>query len=452
MSNVGATVKRIVIKEHNVSLPVTEMFAVSGFDDAAFSVIDHGSDFVRFVAARNGLEISKKFTLWQDNLLRTKIEIVNQSSGERQEDLDILGFKLDISRMDKDMGHDRDRSLLEYSISADNKAFRKGDAYKFSEKSYKKQQGGVDWEGFRSKYFCMITIPQFKTTGYEIKPRGEKALYIYNSLENIKIGVLDKVVFDFVTFSGPQKLSLLKSHGMGFDQIMKFSNFGLLDSIAKGIYIAMHWMHKVIPNWGVCILLISVLIYGALYPLTIKGMSSMKKMQALQPKMAALREQYKTNPQKLNKEVMELYKEHKINPLGGCLPLLLQMPIFIGLYQVLWRSVDFKGAKFLWIKDLSLPDRLFTLPVEIPFIGSDFNILPILMVVIMVWQQKISAKNTVITDPAQASQQKMMMTIFPVFIGFIFYKLASGLCLYFTVFYVLSTFTQWKMSKMTKVL
>ena len=178
----------------------------------------------------------------------------------------------------------------------------------------------------------------------------------------------------------------------------------------------------------------------------------MKKMQALQPQMTKLREQHKNSPEKLNKEMMELYKKNKINPLGGCVPMLFQMPIFIGLYQVLWRSVMFKGSSFLWIKDLSAPDRLYVFENSLPIIGNEFNILPIIMVVIMAFQQKLSSKNMAATDPAQIAQQKMMMTVFPLFLGFIFYKFASGLSLYFSMFYLLSTFTQWKMSKMTKVI
>ncbi|HNV23544.1 MAG TPA: YidC/Oxa1 family membrane protein insertase, partial [Candidatus Omnitrophota bacterium] len=151
------------------------------------------------------------------------------------------------------------------------------------------------------------------------------------------------------------------------------------------------------------------------------------------------------------KATMELYKEHKINPLGGCLPMLLQMPIFVGLYQVLWRSVSFKGADFLWIKDLSLPDRIFILPASFPIIGNEINILPILMIFIMFYQQKLTSANMASSDPMQVQQQKMMMFIFPLMLGFLFYRFASGLTLYFTMFYLLSTITQLKISRETKV-
>ncbi len=181
-------------------------------------------------------------------------------------------------------------------------------------------------------------------------------------------------------------------------------------------------------------------------------MSATKKMQAVQPKITKIRDQHKNNPQKLNKEMMDMYKEHGVNPLGGCLPMLLQMPIFIAVYQAMWRSVNLKGATFLWITDLSMPDKLFKLPFKIPIINVEyFNILPIMMTVLMFFQLKLSSRNMNITDPNQASQQKIMQSFFPLFMGVIFYKFASGLALYFITFYLFSIMTQWKMSKVALV-
>jgi YidC/Oxa1 family membrane protein insertase len=156
----------------------------------------------------------------------------------------------------------------------------------------------------------------------------------------------------------------------------------------------------------------------------------MKEMQVLQPKIEALRKAYKDNPQKLNKEIMELYREHKVNPLGGCLPLLLQMPIFFALYQTLMRSVALKGANFLWIKDLSEPDRLFTLPVSLPVLGNEINILPLIMTVGMFIQQKASL---VSTSKEVAGQQRMMLVIMPLMFGLIFYHMPAGLVLYWLI-------------------
>ena len=156
----------------------------------------------------------------------------------------------------------------------------------------------------------------------------------------------------------------------------------------------------------------------------------MKEMQAVQPKIEELRKIYKDNPQKLNKEIMELYREHKVNPLGGCLPLVLQMPIFFALYQALMRSIALKGASFLWIKDLSEPDRLFILPKTLPVIGNEFNILPVLMAIGMFIQQKFTMASA---SSAAAEQQKLMTIFMPILFGIIFYHMPSGLVLYWFV-------------------
>jgi YidC/Oxa1 family membrane protein insertase len=156
----------------------------------------------------------------------------------------------------------------------------------------------------------------------------------------------------------------------------------------------------------------------------------MKEMQLLQPKIEALRKELKDNPQRLNKEIMELYKEHKVNPLGGCLPLLLQMPIFFALYQALIRSVALRGAHFLWIQDLSSPDKAFVFKNSLPLLGNQVNVLPILMAIGMFVQQKFSMPKTT-GDAAQ--QQKMMMIIMPIMFGVIFYQMPSGLVLYWFI-------------------
>ena len=266
-----------------------------------------------------------------------------------------------------------------------------------------------------------------------------------------KLSPVESRDYNYTVFIGPERTELLKEYGGDFDKIKRYYKFGLFDAIAKLIGGLMKVLYGFIPNWGVCIILISIVIYYSMYPLTAKGMASMKRMQALQPKIQQLKERYEDNPQKLNQEMLELYRREKINPLGGCLPMLFQMPVFIGLYQVLWRNVDFKGAHFLWIKDLSQPDRLFTLDFSLPVIGTDINLLPILMIIIMAVQQRFSAKNMTAADPVQQQQQKMMMTVMPLLLGFIFYKFASGLTLYFTMFYIFSTITQWKISKEPKV-
>ena len=177
-------------------------------------------------------------------------------------------------------------------------------------------------------------------------------------------------------------------------------------------------------------LLLTVLVRMVMFPLTLKSMRSMKKMQTLQPEMEALREKYKDDQQELSKAMMVMYKERGINPVAGCFPMLLQMPIFIALYRMLWNAFELRGASFLWMADLAQPDRLFKIP------GADglmvfngalqyFNILPILVGVSMLLSMKLTP-----TGPVQNPQQKMMMNIMPVMFGFISYGFSAGLNLY----------------------
>ncbi len=209
-------------------------------------------------------------------------------------------------------------------------------------------------------------------------------------------------------------------------------HYGFFDTVSKMLLGVLRAINKVFKNWGVTLIVFSVLVFVVLSPLSIKSFSSMKKMQELQPEIEALKNKFKDSPQKLNKELMNLYKEKKINPFGGCLPVLLQMPIFVSLFQLLMRFVDLKGAKFLWISDLSAPDRVFVFSKSLPVIGNEVNLLPIIMIITMLIQQKITTfKQASAQETAQ--QQKMMSLIMSVFFGIIFYHMPSGLVLYWTV-------------------
>ncbi|VAW12761.1 Inner membrane protein translocase and chaperone YidC, long form, partial [hydrothermal vent metagenome] len=378
-------------------------------------------------------------------------KITNLSETSNLKDVQIQAYIIDMSNLSeetkKNPSISRDKALNEYLVSAESGIKRKGGAYKFKDKEKESFSEGVEWVGFRDRYYCALIRPSVSALGYFVDPIQSDLLKITYSPQEVNIGPEESENYSSVLYFGPENLDLLKGYDLGFEKVRRYYRFGLFDAIAKAIYQIMHLLHKVIPNWGVSILLISVVIYFSMYPLTMKSMTSMKKMQSLQPKLAKLREKHKNNPQKLNKEMMGIYKENGVNPLGGCLPMVFQMPVFIGLYQVLWRDVSFKGASFLWIKDLSQPDRLFLFPSSLPFIGNEFNLLPIVMIVVMFFQMKLSSKNMVATDPAQIAQQKMMGSIMPVFMGVIFYRFASGLTLYFTMFYMFSTFTQWKITK-----
>jgi YidC/Oxa1 family membrane protein insertase len=198
---------------------------------------------------------------------------------------------------------------------------------------------------------------------------------------------------------------------------------------------------KLVINYGVAILVLTLLIKLALFKTTFKQQASMLKMQQLQPKLKMLQETYKNDKQKLAQKQMELWKENGVNPLGGCLPIFIQIPIFTSLYMAFSHSADMRGSGFLWIKDLTLPDAVmgWTLPFSLPMIGHvlTLNPLPIIYIGVTIWMS-LSQKVPPGADPQQEQQMKMMRWL-PVVFGLIFYAMPSGLVLYFTANAALST-------------
>jgi YidC/Oxa1 family membrane protein insertase len=285
----------------------------------------------------------------------------------------------------------------------------------------------VKFIGLRDQYFCAILEPSNITLNAYIKklPTQESEIGLFANETTLQPGI--QIGHFYKIYLGPQDLKILNSIKPEWTAIV---HFGTFDIIAQVLLQLLGFFHSLVHNWGWALIMLSLAVYFLLFPLSIKQMRSMKEMQALQPKIEALRKELKDNPQKLNKEIMGLYKEHKVNPLGGCLPLLLQMPIFFALYQALIRSTVLRGAQFLWIQDLSAPDKLFVLKHSLPFLGNQINLLPILMAIAMFVQQKISMGKTT-GDAAQ--QQKIMSIIMPVMFGVIFYQMPSGLVLYWFV-------------------
>ena len=279
----------------------------------------------------------------------------------------------------------------------------------------------------RDRYFCAIIEPADKNYLGVVEKISPNESEIGIISPEIVLGSGQVVAQKFRIYMGPQDLSIINAAAPAWASVLYYGTFDIISQVLLQV---VAFLHAVVKNWGVAIILLSILIYLVLYPLSIKQMRSMKEMQALQPKIEALRKQNKDNPQKLNKEIMELYKEHKVNPLGGCLPMVLQIPIFFALYQALIRSIALKGAAFLWVKDLSEPDRLMILPFAMPFLGNELNLLPILMVIVMFLQQKLTSTAS---SGMSSEQQKIMLFMMPVIFLVIFYKMPAGLVLYWFV-------------------
>ncbi|MBI4550007.1 MAG: membrane protein insertase YidC [Candidatus Omnitrophica bacterium] len=301
------------------------------------------------------------------------------------------------------------------------------------------KEGPLEWTVLERKYFALIVKPEtpvdYVRTSYE---KGALIHYIKPPAAEIRPG--ETLTHRFLVYAGPKQHDALKETHLGFERIL---HTRVLGGLWIYFLVMLKFFYKIFHNDGVAIIVLSSLIKLVFAPLTHMSFDSMRKMQALQPKIKALQEQYKKDPQKMNQEVMELYKRNKVNPFGGCLPLILQMPIFIALYQTFSCAMELRGAPFVgWIRDLSEPDRLFTLPFSLPFLGDAVNVLPVIMIGTMLWQQKLTPQT------AATKEQETMMMIMPALFGFIFYGLPSGLVIYWIVNNVLTIAHQLLMRKL----
>jgi len=299
------------------------------------------------------------------------------------------------------------------------------------EEGPKTLQGKIDWAGYEGNYFLAAMVP-VDNSGKTFTAQGNAELArvgLAGDLDTLQTGAVQE--YKYHLFFGPKKLDMLKTIGFNLDRSV---NFGWFDVIAKPTLWLLNFFYKFIGNYGIAIILVTVLFKAIFWPITQKGMKSMKNIQKLQPKVAKLKEKYKDDPTRMNQEMMNLYKTYKVNPLGGCLPMVLQIPVFFSLYKVLLQSIELRHAPFmLWINDLSAPDRLW-LGFDIPYLGG-LPVLTLLMGASMFLQQKLSPSTA---DPTQA---KIMMFL-PLIFTFMFLNFASGLVLYWFVNNLLSILQQ----------
>lgn len=297
--------------------------------------------------------------------------------------------------------------------------------------------GDARWTAVRSKYFLASVVATSKD-GLRAGIEGWKTKTdrFFNTSLFMRLSSEPIHHDSFRIILAPLDEEYLTSLGYGHEHVMNWG-WKLIKPISIGILRLLKFMRSFIPNYGVVLLIFSFLIKILLYPLTHKSYESMKKMQELQPLMAELKEKHSKNPQALNQETMKLYKEYGVNPLGGCLPMLLQMPLLYALFIVFRTTIELRGAFFVWwIKDLSSPDVILTLPFSIPLYGDGVAVLPIMMALTMIFQQKMSGASQV------NQQQKMMMWFMPLFFLLIFNNFPSGLNLYYTLFNLLTIIQQ----------
>jgi YidC/Oxa1 family membrane protein insertase len=297
---------------------------------------------------------------------------------------------------------------------------------------------GVSFAGARDRYYCASLLDGDYILNWE--KIEYKTTENKREIQRLRLDLyLDEPGNEIAVYIGPQTEKDLQPFGLQW-----VIYYGIFHSISMLMVKVLFFFFAITKSWGLSIILFSASIYCALLPFTAKSMKAMKRMQQLQPDLEELKTKHKDNPQKLQKETMEFYKKHKINPISGCLPLFFQMPIFLAMYQVIFRLFDLKGASFLWIKDLSLPDRLYELPFTIPILNSSYiNLLPILVMILGLVQQKITTSST----SGAGSQQKTMGLFMTVFIGFIFYTFPAALVLYWFVQNIFTLVYQTRLAK-----
>ena len=331
---------------------------------------------------------------------------------------------------------------------------------KQAQDTYAAAQQNIPWAAVADQYFTTIVTPQVEPQKAPdpAKQRGtsvwserfsitdaqwQETNHVANGSSSARYGIEGAIgmpgfslapnemhVQSFQVYAGPREWGRLRLMPDGQVDVLAFSDIGGLFAFigpfvgffSKVLLFSLNAIHGVVKSYAVAIIILTLLIKAILWPLQNKATQSAKRMQGLQPKMTELREKYQEDPARMNTEMMKLYKDYGINPLGGCWPAFIQMPIFFGFYNMLGKAVELRNSQFLWVKDLSQPDTLF----HLPYLGYPVNILPLLMAATIVWQMKASPKAG---DP---SQQRIMMLMPLVFVLFC-YNYASALALYLIV-------------------
>jgi YidC/Oxa1 family membrane protein insertase len=435
---------------HGVDLPV---FALEGVDDSEFSINIDRNRVTMVSTNQAGIRITKEFSAGTNYLLHSTITLAN--STKKPVILDqrklMLGTTMPLQKggsypvwgaqwhngddiEDIDEGWFANRTL---------------GCFPGTPRPYFMSTGQpVKWVGVHNRFFALTTIPMEGATGgrvYSTKttprplndPQEEGEQYAHDTgiLASLQFEAQvlqpgERIIQEFTTYAGPKEYQVLLAHGQTYensiDLVMGYNTpvFGLF---AKLLLRSMNGLHNFGLGYAMSIIVITIIIKILFWPLTRASTVSMKRLAAYGPQMAEIKAKYKEDPQKMNKRTMEFMREHKINPLGGCLPILIQIPVFIGFFTMLRTAVELRGAKFLWACDLSQSDTV----AEIA--GFPINPLPMIMGVTMLLQARL----TPVSPTADPTQQKIMKYM-PLMFIVILYKFSAGLTLYWTVQNMLS--------------
>jgi YidC/Oxa1 family membrane protein insertase len=434
----NSPLQEMITTAKDVPLPLGVRWqAPAPFDDAGLSYSVQGADLKLTGEARgtlvfqgqtaDGVTITKSLT-FTGNLYPIQFDVAVQSAaGNAPVPEILLTDKSDHTVPNPGAPFEGFIALVDNKIKREAKVDA-SNGHEFS--------GDVAWAGFGYTYFFVALMPE-NSAGHKVSVRQNGAALI--------AALSGPAATDrYRLFIGPKELELLKSVGKDIDRAIDHGYFGF---VSVPLLYVLHFFHRFTGSYGVDIIILTVLIKLIMWPLTHKSFSSMKSMQKLGPQMEKLKERYANDKEKLNKEIMDLYKRNGVNPLGGCLPMALQFPVFIGLYNALSTPIELRHAPFLWVKDLSRPDweaLQFAVPAWWPsFLPSGIPILTIVMGATMFIQQWM-------TPSAGDPNQRRMMMLMPLMFTFMFVSFPAGLTVYWLVNNVLSIAQQYWINRSDK--
>jgi len=457
------------------SVPVMAILGESSLiGDGNFNLIKMGDGVHAEKVFPNGLRIVKEFHIGADGLMSATVRLENTSSQSLPLPTQewVVGTATPMGPDDNNfpmyggtMWYDGTREQqINLSYFSTNTTFLF--VFPHTPKSeYREGSSNVVWAAAYNQFFALLAMPRTPAVQVIARPvylpsytnvewmpgmplpEGIQTALVYPAQT---LGTNQVIERQIVLYAGPKEYRTLARIGSQFqnhaDLAMNFgtgymSFWGIGTFFAKALLICMNWMHDVTRlGYGWIVVLITVLLRGIFWPLTAASTRSMKRMQALAPEIKALQAKYKDDMQKFTQKQWELYRKHKVSPMSGCLPMMIQMPVFFGFFTMLRSAIELRGAHFLWVTDLSKPDTLFM----IPGLNFPFNLLPLLMVGVMVWQAHLQPPSPGM-DPTQAKMMRYLPLIFLVFL----YTYSSGMALYMTMSTLMSVI-QTKVTKMNQ--
>jgi YidC/Oxa1 family membrane protein insertase len=395
----------------------------AGIDGDRLSLTDGSRDIVFSFVTADGIQLEKVYRFSADSyVVGFEVRVANRSPKPIKDSL-IVGLR-------NALGTKSNTNVFEGPAALVDKSLQQIELDDIAKKG--NLSGKIKWISVESRYFMIGLIPlkdQAAAVRISSQPNHVVESRYLEPEQTLTPGAQES--YQYGLYFGPKSMNYLSPVGHDLDKVIDFGTFDLL---AKPCLWLLNYLYSVIPNYGVAIIILTILTKVLLWPLGTKSYKSMSQMKKMQPLIQEMREKYKDDKKKMNEAIMGLHRTYGINPLGGCLPMIVQIPFFFALYRMLDQAIELRHAPFFgWIKDLSAPDRLFDFGFAIPFMDPPYGIpvLTIIMGATMIWQQKMTPATG---DPTQA---KMMMMM-PVVFTFIFINFSSGLVLYWLINNVLS--------------